>query len=74
MILLRPLDSIFDDSDATIVNTLHNVTHLDDEGMLPSQYILASMGKIPGPDHKILLVRTTSTRTVMGGSVPASSC
>ena len=51
-ILQRPLDGIFGDPDANIVNTLHNVTHLGDEGVFPSQYLLTSMGEIPGPDHK----------------------
>jgi len=51
-ILPRSLDSIFNGPGANIVNTLHNATHLDDRGMLPSQYLLASMGEIPGPDHK----------------------
>ena len=72
-ILQRPLDGIFDDPGANIVNILQNFTHLDDEGMLPSQYLLASMGKMPGQTINILLTRTTSTRTAMGGSVPVSS-
>ena len=51
-ILQRPLDGIFDGPSVNIVNTLRDVTHLDDEGMLPSQYLLASMGEIPGLDYK----------------------
>jgi len=52
IILQRPLDGILDRPGVNIVNTLRDVTHLDDEGMLPSQYLLASMREIPGPDHK----------------------
>lgn len=51
-VLQRPLGGIFDGPGANIVNTLHNVTRLGDEGMLPSQYLTVSMGEIPGPDHK----------------------
>ena len=35
-----------------ILSTLFKISHSDDEGMLPSQYLLASNGEIPGPDHK----------------------
>ena len=35
-----------------ILSMLCKMSHSDDEGMLPSQYLLASMGEIPGPDHK----------------------
>lgn len=35
-ILQQPLGGIFDGPGTNIVNALHNVTHLDDEGMLLS--------------------------------------
>ncbi|KAF2181786.1 glycosyltransferase family 8 protein [Zopfia rhizophila CBS 207.26] len=51
MILLHPLDGIFNDPAAQIMESQRNVSNPEDEPEIPDDFLLASIGEVAGADH-----------------------